>query len=326
MNMVEPAAIEAMLSRTFPGLGDAIPGKRSGKVRDWYALPGGRRLLVTTDRISAFDRVIGAVPWKGQVLNELSAWWNLRTADILPNHLISVPDPNASIVVETRPLPVEVVVRGYITGVTSTSLWRRYSEGERSIYGYSFPAGLEKNGLLPEPIVTPTTKAEAGAHDERLSCAEVVEKGFVGAALWKKTVDAALALFARGTEVAAGAGLILVDTKYEFGLGPDGALTLIDEVHTPDSSRFWKAESYQARLAEGREPELFDKEFVRLKYAELGYQGDGPIPTLPPSVWAETGELYQRAYEALTGKAFLPGAYPVGPRLLENLSRTGVRA
>jgi phosphoribosylaminoimidazole-succinocarboxamide synthase len=314
-----------MLSGTFLGLDDSIPGKRSGKVRDWYALPGGRRLLVTTDRISAFDRVIGAVPWKGQVLNELSAWWNRRTADIVPNHLISVPDPNASIVLETRPLPVEVVVRGYITGVTSTSLWRRYSEGERSIYGYSFPKGLVKNGRLPGPIVTPTTKAEAGAHDERLTCAEVVERGFVDEALWRKTVDAALALFRRGTEVAAKAGLILVDTKYEFGLGPDGALTLIDEIHTPDSSRFWKAGSYEERVAEGKEPELFDKEFVRLKYAELGYQGDGPIPKLPPSVWAETGALYQRAFEALTGGSFKPGSYPVGPRLLDNLSRTGVR-
>ncbi|MCX7027327.1 MAG: phosphoribosylaminoimidazolesuccinocarboxamide synthase [Spirochaetes bacterium] len=323
--MVEPAVIEAMLAKTFLGLDDSIPGKRSGKVRDWYELGEGRRLLVTTDRISAFDRVIGSVPWKGQILNELSAWWNLKTADIVPNHLISVPDPNASIVLETKPLPVEVVVRGYITGVTSTSLWRRYSEGDRSIYGYSFPEGLEKNGRLLEPIVTPTTKAEAGAHDERLTCAEVVDRGLVGAVLWKKTIDAALSLFERGSRLAAEAGIILVDTKYEFGLGPEGNLTLIDEVHTPDSSRFWKAGSYEARLAEGKEPEIFDKEFVRLKYAELGYRGDGPIPTLPPSVWAQAGALYQKAYEALTGKAFKPGPYPVGPRLVDNLFRTGAR-
>ncbi len=314
-----------MLPSAFTGLGEGKREKHSGKVRDWYVLDDSSRLMVTTDRISAFDRVLSAVPWKGQVLNELSAWWNEKTQDIAPNHLISVPDPNVSIVREAKPLSVEVIVRGYITGVTSTALWRRYSEGERSIYGYRFPEGLRKNQRLPSPIITPTTKAEAGQHDERLTCEEVVGKGYVQAKTWNRVADMALGLFARGTEIAAKAGLILVDTKYEFGIGADGTILLIDEVHTPDSSRFWKLGSYAGRFDRGEEPELFDKEFVRMRYEELGYRGDGAVPALPDTVWADTGILYQTAYELLTGLVFAPGAYPVGPRLLENLGRAGVR-
>ncbi|MCE1195384.1 phosphoribosylaminoimidazolesuccinocarboxamide synthase [bacterium] len=322
--MMDQKSIEAMLPKAFMGLGPTARERHSGKVRDWYALGDGTRLMVTTDRISAFDRIVSAVPWKGQVLNELSAWWNGRTADIAPNHLVSVPDPNASIVREASPLPVEVIVRGYITGVTSTALWRRYSEGERRIYGYDFPEGLSKNQRLPGPIVTPTTKAEAGQHDERLTVAEVTEKGYVDRKVWDRVMDIALALFARGTEIAEGAGLILVDTKYEFGIGPDGEVMLIDEIHTPDSSRFWRLGSYAGRLAEGREPELFDKEFVRMRYAEIGYRGDGDIPALPDSVWAQTGLLYQEACELLTGKAFAPAAYPADERILENLCKRGI--
>jgi phosphoribosylaminoimidazole-succinocarboxamide synthase len=293
-------------------------------VRDWYALQDGSRLMVTTDRLSVFDRVVAAVPWKGQVLNELSAWWNKNTADIAPNHLVSVPDPNVSIVRDASPLSVEVIVRGYITGVTSTALWRRYSEGERKIYGYEFPESLRKNQRLPSPIITPTTKAEAGQHDERLTIAEVVERGFVEKKTWNHVMEIALALFARGTEIAEKAGLILVDTKYEFGLGADGKVMLIDEIHTPDSSRFWRSGSYEERFAEGREPELFDKEFVRMRYAETGYRGDGKIPVLPDSVWADAGVLYQTAYELLTGRVFIPGEYPVEGRLLTNLEKAGI--
>jgi phosphoribosylaminoimidazole-succinocarboxamide synthase len=323
--MMDQKSIEAMLPKAFMGLGPTALERHSGKVRDWYALADGTRLMVTTDRISAFDRIVSAVPWKGQVLNELSAWWNGKTADIAPNHLVSVPDPNVSIVREASPLPVEVIVRGYITGVTSTALWRRYSEGERTIYGYRFPEGLSKNQRLPEPIITPTTKAEAGQHDERLTVAEVTEKGHVDKKTWNRVMEIALALFARGTEVAEAAGLILVDTKYEFGLSPDGEVMLIDEIHTPDSSRYWRLGSYAARLAEGREPELFDKEFVRMRYADIGYRGDGEIPALPDSVWAQTGLLYQEAYELLTGKAFVPAAYPAAGRIMENLNRRGIQ-
>jgi phosphoribosylaminoimidazole-succinocarboxamide synthase len=300
-------------------------GKESGKVRDWYPLGGGKRLIVTTDRLSAFDRVLAAVQYKGQVLNQLSAWWFKNTADIIGNHLLSVPDPNASVVREVQPLPVEVIVRGYITGVTTTALWYRYSLGERSVYGYDFPDGLQKNRPLPQAIITPTTKGGPTGHDERLTCAEVVEQGYLDAATWATVSKAALALFARGQERAAKAGLILVDTKYEFGRTPDGTILLIDEVHTPDSSRYWKAGSYDERLAAGLEPESFDKEFVRMAYATLGYRGDGPVPAVPDSLWEETSALYRGAYELLTGTAFQPGEYPVGPRLERNLLAAGVR-
>jgi phosphoribosylaminoimidazole-succinocarboxamide synthase len=204
--------------------------------------------------------------------------------------------------------------------VTHTALWYRYSLGEREIYGYHFGEGLRKNEALPAPIITPTTKGGPTGHDERLTCAEVVEQGLLGAEIWEQTQAAALALFRRGQEMAARAGLILVDTKYEFGAAPDGTLLLIDEVHTPDSSRFWKRASYAERLAAGQEPELYDKEFVRLAYAALGYRGDGQPPALPAETWVETSQLYQSIYEGLTGQAFIPGAYPVEPRLREALA------
>lgn len=309
---------------TFDGCDIGLAGKRSGKVRDWYPLGGGKRLIVTTDRLSAFDRTLSAVPYKGQVLNQLAAWWFAQTADIIGNHLVSMPDPNAIVAVEADPLPIEVIVRGYITGVTTTALWYRYSLGERSIYGYGFPEGLRKNQALPAPIITPTTKGGPTGHDERLTCDEVVGQGHLDEATWATVSRAALALFARGQERAKAAGLLLVDTKYEFGRAPDGSIILIDEVHTPDSSRFWKAESYAFRQESGIEPECFDKEFVRLAFAELGYRGDGPVPPVRDSLWDETSALYRSAYERLTGEAFTPGEYPVGPRLERNLRAAGI--
>ena len=301
-----------------------LPARAQGKVRDWYDLLHGQRLIVTTDRLSAFDRILARVPYKGQVLNQLSAWWFKQTQDIIPNHLISLPDPNASIVQIAEPLLVEVIVRGYITGVTSTALWYRYSIGERNIYGYEFPDGLQKNQQLPNPIITPTTKGGATGHDERLTCAEVVEKGLLDANTSEQVQSAALAIFKRGQEIANKAGIILVDTKYEFGCTPDGNVVLIDEVHTPDSSRFWKADSYQQRIAIGEDPENFDKEFVRLAYAEKGYRGDGEIPSMPDELWAVASERYIQIYEMLTGKEFMPGEYPVQERLLENLKQGGL--
>lgn len=322
--MIPEEKILQLLAQPFESAALPLPGMASGKVREWYSLPNQRRLLVTTDRLSAFDRILAAVPYKGQVLNQLSAWWFEQTRDIVANHLLAVPDPNALLAVEAQPFPVEVVVRGYITGVTGTALWYRYSLGEREIYGYRFPDGLRKNEQLPEPIITPTTKGGPTGHDERLTCREVSEQGWLDEATWNEVQSAALALFRRGQQTAQQAGLILVDTKYEFGRAPDGRVVLIDEVHTPDSSRFWKAESYTERFAAGQEPENYDKEFIRLAYVEQGYRGAGPVPTMPATLWAAASRRYIHIYELLTGQTFVPGEYPVAPRLHANLKKAGL--
>ena len=229
-----------------PGLGE----KMEGKVRDMYR-QGDQVVLITTDRISAFDRVLGLIPYKGQVLNQLSAWWFAQTKDILANHVLAVPDPNVTIAAAAAPLPVEIVVRGYITGVTKTSLWYLYDQGDRQPYGIPLPDGLHKNDPLPHPIITPTTKAEKGGHDERLTEAEILTRGLVSEELWAQVRAAAIALFQRGQQIARQAGLILVDTKYEMGL-INGQLALIDEIHTPDSSRYWITDTYQPGGDEGR--------------------------------------------------------------------------
>jgi phosphoribosylaminoimidazole-succinocarboxamide synthase len=301
-----------------------LDGRKTGKVRDWYTLDPARKLFITTDRLSAFDRVLGRVPYKGQVLNQLSAWWFDITRDLIDNAMLTVPDPNAVVMRTLNRVPVEIVVRGYITGVTGTALWRRYELGEREIYGYTFPDGLKKNQALPEPILTPTTKGDGGAHDERLTCAEVVSRGLLDAATWDRVGSAALAVFRRGQEVAARAGLILVDTKYEMGISPDGKAMLIDEVHTPDSSRFWKADTYAELFAAGQEPDSYDKEIVRLAYADRGYRGEGEPPVLPDDVWVAASQRYISIFEMLTGRSFEPAPYPAEPRILENLKRAGI--
>ncbi len=227
-----------LIAQPFHGVDLPLPEKQSGKVRDWYSIPDEKRLIVTTDRLSAFDRVLAAVPYKGQVLNQLSAWWFSQTAGIIPNHVLSLPDPNALIAREVAPFSVEVIVRGYITGVTTTALWYRYALGEREIYGYHFPDGLRKNQPLPEPMITPTTKGGPTGHDERLTCAQVVEQGHLDARTWDLVQAAAIGLFKRGQQIARQAGLILVDTKYEFGRASDGQVMLIDEVHTPELVSF----------------------------------------------------------------------------------------
>jgi phosphoribosylaminoimidazole-succinocarboxamide synthase len=283
--------------------------KQVGKVRDMYQ-HHGERILITTDRVSAFDRVLGVIPYKGQVLNQLSGWWFAQTTGIVANHVHSIPDPNVTIAYEVEVLPVEVIVRGYITGVTKTSLWYLYEQGERQPYGIALPDGLRKNDALPEPIITPTTKATAGGHDERLTREEIVSRGIIGEELWGQVEQAALALFTYGQQVACDAGLLLVDTKYEFGL-LDGKLTLIDEVHTPDSSRYWVQESY----VPGGEPESFDKEFLRLWFASRGYRGDGEPPAMPDDFVAQVASRYIAAYERLTGEEFVPGAQPAAGRV-----------
>ncbi|MEO8608118.1 MAG: phosphoribosylaminoimidazolesuccinocarboxamide synthase [Chloroflexota bacterium] len=287
--------------------------KLSGKVRDIYQMDG-QRILITTDRVSAFDRVLGAIPFKGQVLNQLSAWWFEQTKDIVQHHVIAVPDPNVTIGREAQPLPVEVIVRGYITGVTKTSLWMMYAAGERQPYGIPLPDGLQKNDALPEPIITPTTKAEAGGHDEQLTRAQIIERKIITESLWQEIETAALGIFKRGQESARKAGLILVDTKYEFGL-VDGRLTLIDEVHTPDSSRYWSLEAYQNGKIEN-----FDKEFLREWFAAQGYRGDGEPPVMPPEFTAQVAERYIQVYEQLTGQTFIPGETPAAERIARNLA------
>lgn len=312
----------------LPGLG----ARHSGKVRDWYDLSDGRRALIVTDRISAFDRILGAIPYKGQVLNQLAAFWFGHTRDIVPNHLLHVPDPNVSIVKVCKPWPVEIVVRGYITGVTSTALWTLYEKGERTIYGISLPEGLRKNDRLPAPVITPTTKAEHGAHDERITRDEIVARGLVPAEVYAQIEQAALALFQRGSEICAKGGLTLVDTKYEFG-DHNGELTLIDEMHTPDSSRFWlndvsregtKTQSEEglgtlAALREKHEPVNFDKEFIRLWYAERGYKGEGEPPAMSDELIAQASARYITAYEMIAGENFARGEYPVNERLARTL-------
>lgn len=324
--MLSTQEITPIIPQAYESSDLPIANRTTGKVRDWYDLDAHNRLLVTTDRLSAFDRNLAVVPYKGQVLNQLSAWWFEKTCDLIPNHILSIPDPNAAVVTKVKPFPVEVIVRGFITGVTETALWRRYELGERSIYGYTFKDGLKKNQQLPNPIITPTTKGGVTGHDERLTCAEVVQHGYLNTKNWDKIQTAALAIFKRGQEVALAAGMILVDTKYEFGLAEDGRIVLIDEVHTPDSSRFWKAASYAERFAAGEEPENFDKEFIRLHYAALGYRGEGEPPIVETDLWVQASQRYIQIYELLTGLPFKPGDYPVNPRLVKNLKQAGVIA
>ena len=285
-----------------------------GKVRDVIDL-GDEIALIATDRLSAFDHVLGTVPYRGQVLNQLAGWWFERIDDLVPSHVVSIPDPNVTIGRKCRTLPVEVVVRGRLSGSTSTALWTKYAAGERTIYGLDFPDGMQKNDPLFEAVITPTTKAEQGAHDEPITEREIVDRGLVDADLWDEVRTIALAVFARGVELAAGAGLVLVDTKYEFGLDAEGTLTIIDEVHTPDSSRFWRASTMESQRAAGDEPENLDKEYVRLAYARDGYAGIGDPPPLGPGLALEAAGVYQETFEALTGTVFDPGEYPAGPRV-----------
>lgn len=279
---------------------DHLGEKYEGKVRDVYA-KDDRLFLVTTDRVSAFDRVLGLIPFKGQVLTQLSNWWFAKTQDLCANHLIESPHPNVMVTHKAEMLPVEVVVRGYITGVTDTSIWTQYAKGNRTPYGVPLPDGLRKNDPLPAPIITPTTKAQQGQHDEPITEAEIVSSGLIDADLWNEIRTKAIAVFERGQELAAKGGLILVDTKYEFGM-IDGELALCDEIHTPDSSRFWLAESYD----ESRNPTNFSKEFMREWYAAQGYTGDGTPPIMPDDLRARIAHRYIETYEKLTGKPFVP--------------------
>ena len=293
----------------------AIGPRYEGKVRDNYALPGGRRLLVTTDRISAFDRVLCAIPFKGQILNRLSAWWFGQTAHLAPNHLRATIDPNAIVATECRPLPLEVVVRAYLTGVTSTSIWSHYQQGRRAFGGLTLPDGMKKNEPLPAPIVTPSTKAEKGGHDITVSREDLLGAGLLTETQFEEIQDKALRLFAFGQHHCQSRGLLLVDTKYEFGISPDGQILLIDEMHTPDSSRFWDQTTYETRLRNGADPDSFDKEFIRNWLKQQGFSGDGAIPEIPPDILFETAERYASAFERICGTPFTPDLADPEPRI-----------
>lgn len=298
----------------------ALPNHRRGKVRDSYDL-GDRLVLVTTDRQSAFDRVLATIPFKGQVLNQVSAFWFEQTADIVPNHVIEIPDPNVTIAKKCKVFPIEFVVRGYLTGSTSTSAWIHYAQGIRSICGNVLPDGMVKNQKFEQPILTPTTKDDD--HDESISSAEIVERGIIDANTWGKLEKIVFALFARGTKIAKQHGLILVDTKYELGVDENGAIILIDEIHTPDSSRYWLSTSYEQRLSEGMEPENIDKEFLRLWFRDhADPYNDKELPPAPDELVIELSSRYIQLYEMITGRKFaVETTQSIRQRLTANLKR-----
>jgi phosphoribosylaminoimidazole-succinocarboxamide synthase len=291
-------------------------GRRyEGKVRDNYTTDDGRRILVVTDRISAFDRILGTLPLKGQILNAVSAWWFEQTRDVADNHVLAVPDPNVLVAVECEPLPVEMVVRAYLTGTTSTSIWVHYARGERVYCGHQLPDGLREHERLPNPILTPSTKAAKGSHDVSGSREEILAATGMAASDFDRAAELAFALFARGQAICAERGLILVDTKYEFGRAPDGRIVVMDEIHTPDSSRFWYEATYLERFRRGEAPESLDKEFLRRRLVEAGFQGDGPIPPIPDAVRIEASRRYLEAVERITGLHFEPDLRDPLPRM-----------
>lgn len=296
---------------------DFLGPKKTGKVRDIYER-NEKLVLITTDRHSSFDRIIAHIPWKGQVLNQASAWWFERTKDIVPNHVLAVPDPNVTIARKCTLLPVEAVVRGYLTGVTDTAAWTRYAAGQRSFGQTTLPDGMRKNQKLSQPIFDPTTKE--ALHDRALTPDQMIADGFITSDQFERIKGTALKLFSRGQELAARNGLILVDTKYEFGIDSDGALILIDEIHTPDSSRYWQLESYAARFAAGEEPEYFDKEFLRLWFRDhCDPYRDATLPPAPPELVDELSRRYIAMFEQITGTRFVYGETPILPRIEKNL-------
>jgi len=299
-----------------------LPRHYRGKVRDNYDLPDGRRLIVASDRLSAFDINLAAIPLKGQVLTQTARYWFEATRDICPNHVIDYPDPNVVLCRTLDILPVEVVVRDYLAGTTGTSVLSLYRAGQRDMYGLRLPDGLRPNEKLPETIVTPTSKAFHGGHDEPLSPAEIVGRNLLSAERWREVSEHALALFARGRDMARERGLILVDTKYEFGLDRDGRVVLADEIHTPDSSRYWFLDSYQSRFEAGERPESFDKDFVRNWVASRCDPYKEPVPEIPRDVILETAAVYVRAFETITAKPFAwpDPDVPVLERIRANLA------
>jgi phosphoribosylaminoimidazole-succinocarboxamide synthase len=290
-----------------------------GKVRDNYSSGDGRRFIITTDRISAFDRVLGTLPLKGQLLNQIAAWWFEQTRHIAKNHVLAVPDPNVLIAEECELLPVEMVVRAYLTGTTSTSIWVHYERGVRNYCGHVLPEGLVRHQRLPEVLVTPTTKATYGGHDMAASREEILKLTPITVGDYETMERLALALFTEGERRCRERGLILVDTKYEFGKTRAGEIVVIDEIHTPDSSRFWFEASYRERFEQGEAPESFDKEYVRRFLVDQGFRGEGDIPTIPDDVKVEAILRYVEAVEQITGQPFEPDLEAPLPRIRKSL-------
>lgn len=300
-----------------------LPNYYRGKVRENYDLPDGRRIIISTDRLSAFDRILTCIPYKGQVLTQTARYWFEQTKDICPNHVLDYPDPNVVVGKKLDILPVEIVVRGYLAGTTGTSILTLYKAGQREMYGIWLPDGMRDNQVLPQAIITPTSKAFDGGHDEPLTPAQIVSTGLLTQKQWDTLSDYALALFARGQKLAAERGLILVDTKYEFGTDKDGTIILADEIHTPDSSRYWIADSYPQHFEKGERPVSFDKDFVRSWVAERCDPYKDEIPEIPAKLVEDTSKVYIKAYEAITGETFVPddsGETPLA-RVRANLDR-----
>jgi phosphoribosylaminoimidazole-succinocarboxamide synthase len=295
-----------------------LPNRKKGKVRDTYDL-GEKLLLITTDRQSAFDRILANIPFKGQVLNQVSAFWFEQTRDIVLNHIIDVPDPNVTVAKKCRVLPIEFVVRGYLTGSTDTSSWTQYAKGVRNLCGNDLPEGMVKNQKFERPIITPTTKSDF--HDESISPREILDREIMDVSTWEKCEEIAFKLFERGTAIASANGLILVDTKYELGMDASGTITLIDEIHTPDSSRYWLKDTYHDRFEKGKEPENIDKEFLRLWFKDhCDPYKDAVLPKAPKDLVVELSSRYITLYEMITGKPFeIDTTVSIKDRMKKNL-------
>lgn len=305
--MIDDALLENQIDQVLVDAAiPELPLHYHGKVRDSYDLPNGERIIIASDRLSAFDRNIVAIPFKGQILTQLARFWFDITKNLCPNHVISYPDPNVLLGRRVNIIPVEIIVRDYLTGSTATSIWPMYEAGHRNIYGLSFPEDLRKNQKLPKTIITPTTKAYDGAHDEPLTVNEIVGRGLMEKTQWDEVTEKAFALFEKGKAIAAERGLILVDTKYEFGVDQSGKVLVADEIHTPDSSRFWEAETYEERMSQGQAPDSFDKDYIRswVRAACDPYRED--IPKIPRKIIVETAKIYIRVYERITGQEFKP--------------------
>ena len=294
--------IKAEINNTLTSTNLSTGIKKTGKVRDQYNL-GNQMALVTTDRQSAFDRVLASIPFKGQVLNLTSAWWFDQTKEIIPNHIINIPDPNVTLAKKCKVFPIEFVVRGYITGSTSTSLWTVYNKGDREYCGNVLPEGLIKNQKLSTNMLTPTTKEEH--HDRPITPAEIVNENWMTKEDWEYCSNKALELFSFGQKKALEHGLILVDTKYEMGRDNTGTIVLIDEIHTPDSSRYWIADTYEKQMDKNQEPENIDKEFLRLWFMDnCDPYNDRTLPPAPPELVTELSSRYIYLYETITGGLF----------------------